>query len=385
MTQSLFDTLIDRQGTSSLKWDKYSGQDILPMWVADMDFRAPPEVIEALHQRIDHGIFGYTTPPDSLEQLVVERMNNLYDWPIKQEWLDWLPGLVCALNISVRTCAAEGETILSPTPVYYPFLTAPSLGHRKLAQVFWKPKGDSWQLDWDELEQRLPDDARLLMLCNPQNPNGRVLTRTELEQIEQFSRRHNLVVCSDEVHCDLILDRSCHHIPYASISDYARDHSITLMSPSKTFNVAGFGCAYAVIPNPELLARFRRTRKGIVPDPDNMLVGFTATEAAYRHGEPWRQALLDHLRSNHQLLCERINAIPGLSITPHQATYLAWIECTLPGIKNPQAFFEEHGVGLSPGAVFGDPRFVRLNFGCTRSLLEQALERMEKAVATLNN
>ena len=387
MTSTLFNTDIDRRHTSSLKWDKYKDQDILPMWVADMDFQSPPEVMEALHKRIDHGIFGYTNPPESLNLSVVERLNNLYDWPIEQEWLDWLPGLVCALNISVRTCAREGESIIVPTPVYYPFLTAAPLGNRKMKQVFWQrsnnPQGSRWEMDWDWLEENVSGDDRLFMLCNPQNPNGRVLTLQELERLEQFCKQHDLVVCSDEVHCDLILDKSCHHIPYATVSDYARDHSITLMSPSKTFNLAGFGCAYAVIPNPELREQFRRTRSGIVPSPDSMLMGFAATEAAYRHGEIWRQSLLDHLRDNHNYLMQRINAMPGLSMTPHESTYLAWIQCQLPGIEKPQSFFEGHGVGLSAGTPFGDAHYVRLNFGCTRNVLEEALSRMERAINQL--
>ena len=381
MTSSLFDTPVDRRHTSSLKWDKYKDQDVLPMWVADMDFLSPPEVMEALHQRVSHGVFGYTSPPDSLNNLVAERLNNLYDWPIETEWLDWMPGLVCALNISVRAYAKENEFVVVPCPVYYPFLTAPPLGNRQMMQIFWrKNSNNAWEMDWDWLEKNISPDARLFMLCNPQNPNGRVLTLKELEKLETFCREHNLIVCSDEVHCDLILDQNCQHIPYASISDYARDHSVTLMSPSKTFNLAGLGCAFAVIPNPELRAKFQRTRSGIVPSPDSMIMGYTAAEAAYRHGDPWRQALLEHLRSQHDYLLERINAIPGLSMTPHQATYLAWIHCQIPGIKKPQSFFEDHGVGLSPGAQFGDPEYVRLNFGCTRSRLEQALDRMENAV-----
>ncbi len=380
---SLFHEEIDRTQTSSLKWDKYKDQDVLPLWVADMDFRSPPEVIEALHQRIDHGVFGYTIPSAELNDLVCDRTNNLYDWAIEPEWIDWTPGLICPLNISVRAFAEEGEFVIVPCPVYYPFLTAPPLGNRQMMQIFWKQKGDNWYMDWEWLEKNVTKDTRLFMLCNPQNPNGRVLTRTELEKLEDFCKRHQLIVCSDEVHCDLILDQNCQHIPYASISDYARDNSVTLMAPSKTFNLAGFGCAYAIIPSPELRAKFQRTRSGIVPSPDNMLTGFTATAAAYQHGEPWRQALLVHLRENHQYLLERINAMPGLSMSPHQATYLAWIQCEIPGIKKPQRFFEEAGVGLTDGAAFGDPNCVRLNFGCTRTMLENALNRMQTALQAL--
>ncbi|MTI13775.1 MalY/PatB family protein [Sansalvadorimonas verongulae] len=383
MTSTLFNTPVNRQGTSSLKWDKYKDRDILPMWVADMDFQSPPEIIKALNERVAHGVFGYTSPPDSLEEVVVERLNNLYDWPIEKEWLDWTPGLVCALNISVRAFAEENECVIVPCPVYYPFLTAPPLAKRQMLQIFWRRQGDTWELDWDWLEKNVTRDTRLFLLCNPQNPNGRVLTRAELVRLECFCKKHHLVVCSDEVHCDLILDKNCQHIPYASISDYARENSITLMSPSKTFNVAGLGCAYAVIPNPELREKFRKTRQGIVPSPDSMIFGFTAAEAAYRSGEPWRQSLLEHLRQNHDYLLEHINAIPGLSMTPHQATYLAWVECDLPGIKNPDSFFEQHGIGLTGGAPFGDPNCVRLNFGCTFNLLKEGVERIKKAVATL--
>ncbi|WP_330926765.1 PatB family C-S lyase [Candidatus Sororendozoicomonas aggregata] len=376
-----FDTVIDRSNTASLKWDRYKGKDIIPLWVADTDFRAAPEIIEALGQRIDHGIFGYTVPDQELEQLVVERMRNLYQWKIKPQWLVWLPGLVTALNISVRSVAREGETVVVPVPVYYPFLMAPELGGRKSALVQWVEKDGRWQLDMETLEHAITEDTRLLLLCNPQNPNGRVLTRSELEAINQFCQKHQLVVCSDEVHCDLILDDTCQHIPYASLSDYAREHSITLMSPSKTFNLAGFGCAFAIIPNEQLRQRFNSTRKGIVPDPDNMLIGFTATKAAYGHGEPWRRSLLAYLRGNHDYLVKAINGIPGLRMKPLEATYLAWIDVSALQLDNPQTFFEQAGVGLSPGAQFGDKNYLRLNFGCSRQLLEKAVDRMAKAVA----
>lgn len=377
-----FDTIIDRSDTSSLKWERYD-KGVIPLWVADMDFRSAPEIIDSLQQRIEHGIFGYTVPDDELLQLVVEHCRNLYNWEIQPEWLVWLPGLVTALNISVRSFASEGEPVISPVPVYYPFLMAPKLGGRKLIGLEWTLKGDRWILDLEDLERKITPDTHLLMLCNPQNPNGRVLTRGELQELDQFCQKHELIVCSDEVHCDLLLDRSAEHIPYASISDYAREHSATLMSPSKTFNVAGFGCAFAVIPDGNLRHKFNSTRKGIVPDPDNMLIGYTATKAAYRHGEPWRQAVLDYLRGNHDYLVEAINQIPGLSMKPMQATYLAWIDVSELDVEDPHAFFVAAGVGMSPGKQFGDDQYLRLNFGCSRKLLEEAISRMENAVNQL--
>lgn len=377
-----FELEIDRRTTSSVKWDKYKNEDVLPMWVADMDFRSPPEVIEALHKRIDHGIFGYTNAPESLSSLVVERLNNLYDWPIEADWLEWLPGLVSAIHLCVRSYTQEQEFVITPNPVYYPFLTAPRLANRRMMPIFWQQDcHNKWVLNWDWLEENIRPDAKLFLLCNPHNPNGRVLTLQELERLENFCRRHSLIVCSDEIHCDLILDKNCEHIPYATVSDYAREHSVTLMAPSKTFNIAGLGCAFAVIPNPELRAQFQKAREGIVPKPS--LIGYTAAEAAYRHGEPWRQAMLEHLRANHAYLLERIAKIPELSMVPLEATYLAWINCQLPGIKRPWTFFEQHGVGLSPGKQFGDPNYVRMNFGCTRQILKTALDRMESAISAL--
>ena len=378
-----FDTVIDRSNTSSLKWEKFD-KETIPLWVADMDFQAAPEILEALHQRIDHGVFGYTLPDADLEQLVVERCQNLYNWDIKPEWLVWLPGLVPALNICTRAYAGDGEGVISPVPVYYPFLMAPKLGGRKLVGVDWLLEEGQWKLDLATLEGKITPDTRLLLLCNPQNPNGRVMTRDELETLEQFCHKHDLIVCSDEIHCDIVLDRNAEHIPYASISEFSRDHSVTLMSPSKTFNLAGFGCAFAVIPDGELRHKFNSTRKGIVPDPDNMLIGYTATKAAYQHGEPWRQSMLDYLRGNHDYLLQEINTITGLSMEPLQATYLAWINVSALNLDDPHTFFERAGVGLSPGKQFGDAKYLRLNFGCSRKLLEEAVSRMKIAVESLS-
>ncbi|OED43107.1 aspartate aminotransferase [Endozoicomonas sp. (ex Bugula neritina AB1)] len=378
-----FDTIIDRSDTSSLKWEKFD-KETIPLWVADMDFQAAPEILDALHQRIDHGIFGYTLPDPDLEQLIVERCRNLYNWDIEPEWLVWLPGLVTALNISTRAYAAEGEGVVSPVPVYYPFLMAPKLSGRKLVGVDWLLDNGQWTLDLTTLEKKITPDTRLLLLCNPQNPNGRVMTREELNTLEQFCKKHNLIVCSDEIHCDILLDRHAEHIPYASISEFSKNHSVTLMSPSKTFNLAGFGCAFAIIPDGELRHKFNKTRKGIVPDPDNMLIGYTATKAAYQHGEPWRQSMLDYLRSNHDYLLKAVNDIPGLSMEPLQATYLAWINVSKLKLDDPQAFFEKAGIGLSPGKQFGDADYLRLNFGCSRKLLEEAIRRMKGAIESLS-
>lgn len=219
------------------------------------------------------------------------------------------------------------------------------------------------------------------MLCNPQNPGGTVYRRQELLQQHEFAKKHNLVVCSDEIHCDLLLEPGCEHIPFATLNDDAAQRSVTLMSPSKTFNIAGLGASMAIIPNPELRKKLVRARSGIVPEVD--VLALVAAQAAYQHGQEWLDELLVYLRANRDWVIERINAMPGLALQPIEATYLAWIDCSQLPVDNPHAFFEQAGVGLSPGLDFGNRRFVRLNFGCRRELLSQALDRMLLATRSL--
>lgn len=376
-----FDEWVDRSHSDSDKWHKYDGQDIIPLWVADTDFRSPPAVIEALQQRISHGVFGYGYPSEELSALFVERMRRLYRWEIQPEWLVFLPGLVCGLNLAVRSLTAEGEKTIAPHPIYPPFVKSSRFAGRQQISAPMTLKERRWVMDLDAIEGEMDGSARLLMLCNPHNPGGTVYTRAELEQQLAFARRHDLYICSDEIHCDLLLEPDARHIPLASLSQEAEQRSITLMAPSKTFNIAGLGASIAIIPNPALRERFVQVRTGIVPSVD--ILAYVAAAAAYRDGETWLQEQLSYLRANRDLVFERINRLPGLSMEPMEATYLAWIDASALPVDNPHAFFEQAGVGLSPGADFGNPRFVRLNFGCTRALLEKALDRMEAALNAL--
>lgn len=376
-----FDNVPSRRDTFSMKWDHFAS-DVIPLWVADMDFPTAPEIIRDLHQRVDHGVFGYGRANEAIEQLIVNRCRQHYEWEMKPEWLVWLPNLVTGLHLCTRSFVAEHESVICPTPVYHHFPLAAKQSKRALVSLRWTEKNGRLALDFDGLEQELKyrDGVlpRLLMLCNPHNPNGHVFSRDELKELEQFCQRHNLIVCSDEIHCDLILDRNARHTPYAAISEFARDHSVTLMSASKAFNLGGFCSAYAVIPNPQLRERFNQTREGIVPPPDSL--GYVAATAAYRSGGQWHTQLLDYLRGNHDYLLHAINEIPGLSMKPLQATYLAWIDVSRLKLDDPQKFFLEAGVGVSPGSQFGDNNYVRLNFACSRSLLEQAVTRMATAL-----
>jgi cystathionine beta-lyase len=378
MAPENFDRIIDRRDTASEKWEKYRDSEILPMWVADTDFMSPPAVIEALQQRISHGVFGYTQTPAELNQLVVERMHRLYGWSIKADWLVWLPGLVCGLNLSCRSVGADGDNILVPKPIYPPFMTAPRLSSRQLVTIPMQQQDARWTLDFDALEAAISADTRLLLFCNPHNPGGTCYRRDELEHLASIARRHDLTVCSDEIHCDLILEPGVEHLPLASLNSDIEARSITLMAPSKTYNIAGLGCSFAIIPDPELRKTFRRVRRGIVPDVN--LLGYTAALAAYRDGDAWNRRQIDYLRDNRDYLVREINSIPGLRMEPVEATYLAWIDVSAAKLDNPAHFFEQAGVGMSPGRDFGDDRYMRLNFGCPRGMLEEAVRRIRSAL-----
>ncbi|CAI1847216.1 Cystathionine beta-lyase PatB [Serratia grimesii] len=376
-----FDQWVDRSHSDSVKWDKYRDRDIIPLWVADTDFPSPPAIIAALQQRVAHAVFGYGHPYPELIEVFTQRMLERYGWRINPEWLIFLPGLVCGLNLCVRAFTAEGEGTLAPSPIYPPFRKAAKFAGRSQLPIPLTLEDKRWVLDLTAITGQLNGREKLLLLCNPQNPGGTVYRRQELLQQHAFAQRHDLIVCSDEIHCDLLLEPGCQHIPFATLNEDAAQRSITLMSPSKTFNIAGLGASMALVPNTALRQKLIRTRSGIVPEVD--ILALVAAQAAYQHGQDWLDELLVYLRANRDLVTERINAMPGLQLQPIEATYLAWIDCSQLAVDNPHAFFEQAGVGLSPGLDFGNRHFVRLNFGCRRELLSQALDRMLIATRSL--
>ncbi|MEI6208051.1 MAG: PatB family C-S lyase [Desulfuromonadales bacterium] len=373
-----FDTPINRNNTGSEKWNKYKGRDILPLWVADMDFRSPPALIKALHDRVEHGVFGYTYPEQGLIDIVQAALIRDYDWTIAPEWLVWLPGLVCGLNVLCRAIGESGDDVLTFTPVYPPFMSAPLLTERTVSKVPLTLSGGRWIPDFVSLEKAITPRTKLLLLCNPHNPVGRAWHQEELLQFFDIAERHNLTIGSDDIHSELILDRNLRHIPIAALAPEIASRTITLLAPSKTYNIPGLGCSFAVISNPGLRNLFKKAMGRLVPHLN--LFAYTAAESVYRDGEPWRAALLDYLRDNRDLVEREISAMPGLTVAHAEATYLAWIDARATGIENPGHFFEEAGVGLSNGADFDAPGFVRLNFGCNRSLLIEALQRMKTAL-----
>ena len=369
-----FEHVPERRGSDSVKWNKYAGQDVLPLWIADMDFASPPPVLAALQARVARGDLGYAEPWPALVEAVQAYCQRHYDWRVEADWLVWLPGLVCGINLACRS--VDGE-VLTATPVYPPFLSAPGLSGRGLVRVPLREEGGRWSWDFAALEAAVNPATRLLLLCHPHNPVGRAWDADELQTLAEFAARHDLVVCSDEIHCDLVLDPERHHVPFARLGEDAARRSITLMAPSKTYNIAGLGCSLAIIPDPALRRRYQAARRGIVPDVN--VLALTACASALLEGEAWRQDLLAVLRANRDRVEAAVNAMPGLSLGHVEATYLAWIDARGLGVDAPVEFFEAAGVGLSDGRDFGLPGWVRLNFGCAPALLDQALDRMRAA------
>ncbi len=375
-----FDQVIDRSNATSAKWEKYHGRDILPMWVADTDFAVLPEILQAMQQRAQHPVFGYGHTPTHLAELLVERMRRLYSWEIDPDWLVFLPGIVGALYLACRATGKAGDEVYRPQIIYPPFVKAPQMNAQTNQPIPMCLRDERMIIDLDWLEQQPARPGQLLLFCNPQNPGGAIYREAELRRLAEIVEQQELLICSDEIHCDLLLDRDRQHIPIASLGPAIEQRSITLMAPSKTFNVAGLGCAFAIVPDPTVRVHIK-VNPYIVSHVNVM--GLAAAEAAYEFGDEWLRQQCAYLAANRDYLIDAINRIPGLSLGPIEATYLAWIDVSELKLDDPMEFFENAGVGMSPGRDFGDNDYMRLNFGCPRSRLEQAVDRIRKAVETL--
>lgn len=383
-----FNQIIDRRASDSAKWNTYDA-DVLPLWVADMDFVSPEPVIQALRQRVEHGVYGYptgigaaSTKISDLQNTIVERMANLYSWQIEPEDVLLLPGVVVGFNLACHTLLSPQQAVLIQTPVYPPILhAAKTTGviHQEMALTC-NPDG-SYSVDWDAFETAFTPQTGLFILCNPHNPVGRVFRRDELEHTAEICLRHGVPICSDEIHCDLVFPGHP-HIPIASLDKEIAQNTITLIAPSKTFNIAGLECSVAIIQNRHLRKKYIRSTKGLVSWVN--LMGQTAALAAYQHGQEWLDQVLAYLQANRDYLADFVQQqMPGIHMRLPEGTYLAWLDCRQAGIpSNPYQFFlEKARVALNDGETFGrgGTGFVRLNFGCPRSTLEQALEKMRNA------
>ena len=375
-----FDTCPERTGYGSLKWDKYIGRDILPLWVADMDFVTAPEILDALQQRLDHGVFGYTIPHEAPVEAVINYLDRQHSYSARASWLNFVPGLVPAINLCCHAFTEPGDSVMTATPVYPPFITAPDYAERELIKVPLCLDGqDRWTLDIDEMEASIQAHTKIFVLCSPHNPVGRVFSKEELTALADFCERHDLILISDEIHCDLVFDAEAEHTLTASLNEQIADRTVTLMAPSKTYNLPGLACAYSVIKNTKLRSQFQKTIRGIITEVN--CFGYAGITAAYNHGEPWRQALLAYLRDNYNFIYDFIRKeTPEITFRPMESTYLAWLDVSKLGIKDPVKHFEKHGVGLSDGTPFDGQQHLRLNFGCPHSRLKEGLEKIKAAL-----
>lgn len=387
--------IIPRRNTNSLKWDTYP-QDVLPLWVADMDFRSPEAVISALQKAVEHGIFGYPLgihagPHDreDLRQIIVDRMKNLYQWEIQAEDILFLPGVVVGFNMVVRSLADHGGEILVQPPVYPPILAAPQNSHMQrveapLIPVHLNPSEPilHYEIDFELFEKAISPQTKGFILCNPHNPSGRVFTKQELEHLADICLRKNVLICSDEIHNDLIFS-PYQHIPIASLDKEIAQNTVTLMAPSKTFNIPGLEFSFAIVPNPDLQKRMLQAGEGLVGWINSL--AWEAAAAAYCEGQTWLEEVLGYLKENRDFLTDWLKEkLPQVEFTQPEGTYLAWLNMESLDLKpNPYEFFlKEARVALNDGKTFGTEGkdFVRLNFATQRSILQEALERMKQAI-----
>jgi cystathionine beta-lyase len=376
-----FDQVRERRGSDSVKWKKY-GNEVLPLWVADMDFISAEPIQRDLRQRVDHGFFGYTQPSQELCLVIQERMKRIYQWKIQEAELFFLPGLVAGLNLSFHAFAGPEDEILVQPPVYPHFIKDPVIHGRRVVDPPLVQNGDTYEIDFDAFERMITERTKVFILCNPHNPVARVYTPKELERMAEICLRHHLIICSDEIHCDLLYP-GYRHIPISTLSPEVADQTVTLMAPSKTYNLAGLSCGFAIIQNPELQKIWKNITLGLVPSMN--IMGQVAALAAFKEGQEWLDQVLGYLKENRDFLSRTIrDQLPGVRMARMEATYLAWLDCRDSGISGkPFDFFlKKAKVALNDGVEFGrgGEGFVRLNFACPRKILTEALDRMAAAL-----
>ena len=394
-----FDQQCQRKNTDCLKWDMmdsvFGSEDLIPMWVADMDFPIAKPITDALKKRVEHPFYGYTLPGSKVIGSIVERMKHKFNWNIKPEWIVFTPGVVPALHVAVRSLTHPGDEVILQEPAYHPFFPVVHNSGCKIVNNNLKLVNSRYEMDLDGLKQKFhiqtrplqgPGRVKTIIFCNPHNPVGRLWKRDEIIQMGEIVINNGAVVISDEIHCE-ILFKGQKHTPFASISKKFEQNSIVCMSPSKTFNLAGLEVSTIIIPNKKLRDNFINTKSGIVPNPN--LFGYTALEAAYRYGDEWLKQVLEYLQENLNYLMNYFtNKIPKIKVIKPEGTYLIWLDCRDLGMEN-QALstfmIERAKVGLEDGFIFGQSGggFMRMNIACPRSLLIEALTRIENAVKIL--
>ena len=381
-----FDRLIDRRPTASNKWRKFD-KDVLPLWVADMDFASPEPVIRALRERAEHGVYGYVYEEPEFFEVVADRIQKRYGWRVGPEAVVLLPGVIAGLNMAARVFASPGDGLLEQVPVYPPILRCPgNMGLTRDEAPLARRADGRYEVDWEVFERAIHGRTRAFILCNPHNPTGRVYTREELTRMAEICARRGVAIIADEIHCDLLYAGQ-RHVPIASLGPEVAARTVTLMSPSKTFNLAGLKCAIAVVTDAALREKFLATKVDLVANPN--VFGFAAALAAYRDGGPWLDALMVYLEANRDYTVKYVREhFPGVVVHPPEGLYLAWLDFRQAGIpgNDPHTFFlEQARVALNDGVTFGPggQGFARLNFGSPRAMLTEGLDRMRDAFRRL--
>lgn len=371
-----FDTIIPRRGTGSIKWDRRPELD--PFWVADMDFASPQCVLDAVQERVNHGVFGYAHAHDGLNHAITDYLSARHNASVNADHLVHLGGLVVALSLIARAFVSPGEAVMTCTPVYPPFLGVAHDAHAETIQVPHTLTDGRYTFDWHAMQAAVTDKTEVFILCNPQNPLGRSFTKEEVIQLAEFCHEHDLVLVSDEIHCDLVFNEdtqpffSAIHLP-----EHLKQKLVILQAPSKTYNIAGLGYAFAIIENDSLRRRFNQTKGHTLPEIN--CIAFYTAEAAYRHGEPWRQELLAYLKKNRDTITDFVRSeMPYLTIPDIEATYLAWLDCSKLGLDNPAVYLEKDAsLFLSDGAYFGSPQHIRFNYGCSHDRVLEGLAKIK--------
>lgn len=386
-----FDKKIDRKNTDSIKWnnlkDAYGSEDLLPMWVADMDFESPKEVIDALKDRVEHGVFGYPFIGEEVYRSIINWIKKRYNWDIKKEWIVFTPGVVAGLNIAIKEIGKEGDNVVVQTPVYPPFFRAVENHNRELRLNPIKVDGEKFLIDFEDLEEKIDKKSKIMMLCNPHNPVGRAWKREELDRLGEICIKNDMKIISDEIHADLTLE-GVRHIPIASVSEELANRTITLLSPSKTFNIAGLFTSIAIIPNKELREIFTRSLEKMEIGHVSIF-GSLALEAAYSRGEEWLNQALIYIEENIDFAIGYIQKeIPQVKVSKPDATYLLWLDFRALGKTSDEineALLKIGKIILNDGRPYGQggEGYFRLNIGCPRSRVEEGLERIKKAVESL--
>ena len=380
-----FDQIVDRTGTGAIKYIRrkalFGREDVIPLWVADMEFRSPEPVIEALHQRSNHGVFGYTLPGDDYFETIQKWQSTHHNWEINREWMSFVPDVVPTIGLALEIFSRPGENILVHAPVYTPFFDVPQQLDRKVLFSRLKTENGKYRMDLKNLREKMQEDINVFILSNPHNPGGRVWSKDELTELAYIAAENDVLVISDEIHADLVL-KDYRHIPFATVSEEAAMNSITLISPTKTFNIAGLSAATAIIPNKEIREKLNHRMHALHLFRGNIM-SYEAAQAAYQYGESWRKELISYLEENHRIVHAFFKEnLPEIIPMEAEASFLVWLDFSQTGLP-PEEIRErlicEAGLGLSPGEAFGPggAYYQRMNIGLHRELLLLALEKIQ--------